>query len=97
MTTTTSGGHPALVRSFDATAGRSAASTWLARLDLRHILAEVALLLGLLALVAAVIAARFVFHAGGVFAPPIAAPIAIGATVVAVLAFIASTLARHRG
>lgn len=96
MTTATSGGHPALVRPFDAAAGRSTPPAWLARLPLRTILAEFALLLGLLALVVAVIAARFVLHAGGAFAPPVAQPIAIGATVVAVLAFVASALAQVR-
>ena len=95
MTTATSGGHPALVRSFDATA-RSAPAAWLSRLPLRKILAEAALMLGMLALVVAVIAARFVVHAGGAFAPPVAQPIAIGAAVVAVLAFIASALAQDR-
>lgn len=97
MSTATSGGHPALVRRFDAVAGRTVPIQWLARIHLRHVLAEVALLLGLLALVVAVIATRFVLHAGGVFAPPVAIPIAIGATVVAVLAFIASAFAQDRG
>jgi hypothetical protein len=97
MTTATSGRHPALIRPFDAPADRAAPSSGWSRIDLRHLLAEGALMLGLLALVVAVIAARFVFHAGGVYAPPVAAPIAIGATVVAVLAFIASAFAQDRG
>jgi hypothetical protein len=96
MTTATSGGHPALVRPFDAAAARSTPAAWLARLPVRQVLAETSLLLGMLALVVAVIAARFVVHAGGAFAPPVAQPIAIGAAVVAVLAFVASALAQDR-
>jgi hypothetical protein len=94
MNTATSGGHPALARPFGAAPARSAPAAWLSRLPVRALLAEASLMLGMLALVVAVIAARFVFHAGGVFSPPVAQPIAIGATVVAVLAFVASALAQ---
>ena len=96
MSTVTSGGHPALVRPFQPATRRWAPGAWLARIPLRRILGEAALVLALLSLVVAVIAARFVFHADGAFAPPVAAPVAVGATVVAVLAFVASALARDR-
>lgn len=96
MTTATSGGHPALVRSPVAIPRYSAPLAWLARVPVRRLVAEAALVLGLLALVTAGIAARFVFWAGGGFAPPIAAPIAVGAVVVAVLAFVASALAKDQ-
>ena len=62
----------------------------------RRILSEAALLLALLASVVAVVAAKFVFFAGGSYAPAFAAPLALGATVVAVLAFFASALAVAR-
>jgi hypothetical protein len=97
MTTATSGGHPALVRPFDAASGRAVPASWLARIPLRSIVARAALLLGLLAFLVAAMAARFAFYAGGAFAPPEAMPIAVAASIVAVLAFIASALAQDRG
>ncbi len=62
----------------------------------RRILSEAALLLALLAAVVAVAAAKFVFFAGGSYAPDFAAPLALGATIVSVLAFFASALAVER-
>jgi hypothetical protein len=95
MNTVTSTGllHRPVVDTSAAPAGHATLTSGTA---VRRILSEAALLLALLAAVVAVVAAKFVFFAGGSYAPDFAAPLALGATIVSVLAFFASALAVER-
>lgn len=89
MTTLTSPEHA-------STLGRlnQLAVAWLARIPVRNTLSDVAQAIAWLALVIALIVARFLTYAGGMYAPPSAGTWALGAGVVSLLAFVASAWAR---